>query len=123
MTIIGLIAAASKEPWTADALCQETDPEIFFPIQGGNPIAAKLICRACRVRAECLEFAVRNNEGYGIWGGLTEKERRGLKHERKAPTPLRCRNGHPRDTSGGCRRCAHEAWLRYKARKRAGIAK
>ncbi|MCR8670415.1 WhiB family transcriptional regulator [Agrococcus sp. HG114] len=65
--------------WQADALCAETDPEAFFPEKGGSTRDAKRICESCEVRAECLEYALQNDERFGIWGGLSERERRKLR--------------------------------------------
>ncbi|WP_084155190.1 WhiB family transcriptional regulator [Agrococcus lahaulensis] len=65
--------------WQADALCAETDPEAFFPEKGGSTRDAKRICESCEVRAECLEYALENDERFGIWGGLSERERRKLR--------------------------------------------
>jgi len=65
--------------WQADALCAQTDPEAFFPEKGGSTRDAKRICASCEVRAECLEYALQNDERFGIWGGLSERERRKLK--------------------------------------------
>ena len=65
--------------WWPLALCAETDPEVFFPEKGGNNARAKRICRKCEVRAECLEYALARDERFGIWGGLSERERRRLK--------------------------------------------
>ena len=62
--------------WQADALCSQTDPEAFFPEKGGSTRDAKRICTQCTVRDECLEFALDNDERFGIWGGLSERERR-----------------------------------------------
>jgi WhiB family redox-sensing transcriptional regulator len=67
--------------WTELALCAETDPEAFYPEKGGSTLAAKKICRGCEVRAECLDYALANDERFGIWGGLSERERRRLKRE------------------------------------------
>ncbi|WP_431999486.1 WhiB family transcriptional regulator [Streptomyces sioyaensis] len=64
--------------WTELALCARTDPERFFPELGGTATEARRICHQCVVREECLEFALRNNERYGIWGGLTQRERRDI---------------------------------------------
>ena len=64
--------------WMRDALCAQTSPDEFFPDQGGSVTAARSICRACDVRAECLAYALANHERYGIWGGKTERERRKL---------------------------------------------
>jgi WhiB family redox-sensing transcriptional regulator len=65
--------------WQADALCAETDPEAFFPEKGGSTRDAKRICELCEVRAECLDYALENDERFGIWGGLSERERRKLR--------------------------------------------
>ncbi|WP_433516477.1 WhiB family transcriptional regulator [Nonomuraea sp. CA-143628] len=65
--------------WMADGLCAQTDPEAFFPEKGASSKAAKQVCRACEVRAQCLEYALGNNIHFGVWGGLTERERRRLK--------------------------------------------
>ena len=65
--------------WQTDALCAQTDPEAFFPEKGGSTRDAKRICTTCDVRTECLEYALRNDERFGIWGGLSERERRKLK--------------------------------------------
>jgi WhiB family transcriptional regulator, redox-sensing transcriptional regulator len=64
--------------WTSRSLCRQVDPELFFPEKGGSTREAKRICRDCPVRAECLGFALENNERFGIWGGLSERERRKL---------------------------------------------
>ena len=80
----------ADEPWTARlvtrgqwrlaAACQAADPELFFPISDSGPAReqaskAKAICATCRVRRECLVFALRTGQVYGIWGGTTEHER------------------------------------------------
>jgi WhiB family redox-sensing transcriptional regulator len=65
--------------WQRDALCAQTDPEAFFPEKGGSTRDAKRICAGCDVRAQCLEFALANDQRFGIWGGLSERERRKLK--------------------------------------------
>lgn len=67
--------------WQARALCAETDPEAFFPEKGGSTREAKRICEQCEVRKECLDYALRNDERFGIWGGLSERERRKLKRQ------------------------------------------
>jgi WhiB family transcriptional regulator, redox-sensing transcriptional regulator len=65
--------------WQERALCAQTDPEAFFPEKGGSTRDAKKVCLSCEVRAECLEYALANDERFGIWGGLSERERRRLK--------------------------------------------
>jgi len=65
--------------WQERALCAQTDPEAFFPEKGGSTREAKKVCVTCEVRVECLEYALANDERFGIWGGLSERERRKLK--------------------------------------------
>jgi WhiB family redox-sensing transcriptional regulator len=65
--------------WQVDALCAQTDPEAFFPEKGGSTRDAKRICASCEVKAQCLEYALQNDERFGIWGGLSERERRRLR--------------------------------------------
>jgi len=74
------------EPWMEAASCPSVDPEIFFPVKQldqSTPHRAKLVCSRCEVKAECLEYALANNE-YGIWGGTSEDERRRLRKARKS---------------------------------------
>lgn len=66
------------EPWTEQALCAQTDPDAFFPEKGGSVREAKRICARCPVQVECLASAIKNGERFGIFGGLTERERRRL---------------------------------------------
>ena len=65
--------------WQEQALCAQTDPEAFFPEKGGSTREAKRICIGCEVKGECLEYALGSDERFGIWGGLSERERRRLK--------------------------------------------
>ena len=67
--------------WMADGKCREVPPETFFPSDGLGVIRAQRICATCDVSAECLEYALENDERFGIWGGLSERERRRLKRE------------------------------------------
>lgn len=70
--------------WYADALCAETDPQIFFPEAGGSTRAAKKVCASCPVRVECLEYALAHKDAFGIWGGVSERDRRKIVREREA---------------------------------------
>ena len=63
--------------WTARAACKGTDPDELF-VQGAAQNRAKLICRGCPVRTECLADALDNRIEFGVWGGMTERERRAL---------------------------------------------
>lgn len=73
-----------QEPWMADAVCSQTDPDAFFPEKGGSTAEAKKVCLSCPVRTECLEYALSHNERYGIFGGKSERERRKLAKGRAA---------------------------------------
>ena len=64
-----------EPPWRQLALCAEVDSEIFFPERGGSTREAKKVCAKCEVRAECLEYALATHQRFGIWGGLSERER------------------------------------------------
>ncbi len=74
--IADLIGTAPE--WQESALCAQTDPEAFFPDKGGSTREAKRICSRCDVRTECLAYALDTNERFGVWGGLSERERRRL---------------------------------------------
>lgn len=63
--------------WQNYASCANTDPDAFFVEPGGDASYAKRICSGCPVKIECLEQGF--GEGYGVWGGRTERERRALK--------------------------------------------
>lgn len=67
--------------WTVNAVCRETDPDALF-VQGAAQNRAKLICRGCPVRTECLADALDNRIEFGVWGGMTERERRALLRRR-----------------------------------------
>src|SRR4051794_17774083 len=77
--LLGIGTEADAQSWQERALCAETDPEAFFPEKGGSTREAKKICTGCEVKAECLEYALANDERFGIWGGLSERERRRLR--------------------------------------------
>lgn len=80
MSLDELFGAVEQE-WQDQALCAQTDPEAFFPEKGGSTREAKRICQACTVRDECLEYALEHDERFGIWGGLSDRERRRLKRQ------------------------------------------
>jgi WhiB family redox-sensing transcriptional regulator len=72
---------ARGEDWRAAAACQDTDPDLFFPVSGAGQSLeqaeqAKAVCAGCPVRRSCLSFALSTGQTHGIWGGLTEEERR-----------------------------------------------
>jgi WhiB family transcriptional regulator, redox-sensing transcriptional regulator len=70
--------------WRVHAACRGEEPELFFPVASTGPALeqiaeAKEVCARCPVREACLDFALSTGQGYGIWGGLTEDERRSLR--------------------------------------------
>lgn len=71
-------APDTRDQWQPKAVCSQTDPEAFFPEKGGSTRDAKRICGLCPVRQECLDYALDNDERFGVWGGLSERERRRL---------------------------------------------
>lgn len=74
-----MAAQGDEDQWQERALCAQTDPEAFFPEKGGSTREAKRICLGCDVKDEYLDYALANDERFGIWGGLSERERRRLK--------------------------------------------
>ena len=73
--------------WQDRALCRKLDPEAFFPTRGTQPDDAKEACVFCPVRYDCLAYAVERGDRYGVWGGLTERERRPLVRAYRARFP------------------------------------
>jgi WhiB family transcriptional regulator, redox-sensing transcriptional regulator len=74
--------------WSKDARCRTADPDELF-VQGAAQNRAKLICRGCVVRTECLADALDNRIEFGVWGGMTERERRALLRRRPDVTSWR----------------------------------
>ena len=73
--------ATKQRSWRVDALCRDADPDELF-VRGAEQNRAKLVCMGCPVRTECLAEALDNRIGFGIWGGMTERERRALLRRR-----------------------------------------
>ncbi|MCC6225443.1 MAG: WhiB family transcriptional regulator [Microthrixaceae bacterium] len=74
----------ANDEWRAQASCQDTDPDLFFPVGTTGPAIeqianAKAVCDACPVKEPCLEFALSTNQDSGVWGGTSEEERRKLR--------------------------------------------
>jgi WhiB family redox-sensing transcriptional regulator len=80
-----------KPTWMKRAACRGTDVDLWFPGQGGPVAEAKAICETCPVREQCLDYALSNNEHWGIWGGMADRARRKERRERgmAAPPPFR----------------------------------
>lgn len=64
------------EPWQVEGLCSQVGGDLWFPEDGALGNDAKRVCAQCPVRVECLEYALENNEKYGIWGGTGAHERK-----------------------------------------------
>jgi WhiB family redox-sensing transcriptional regulator len=75
-------ADGADRRWQERANCLGVDPDLFFPERGASTREAKSVCRGCDVRLECLEYALGHGEKFGIWGGLSERERRRVRRER-----------------------------------------
>jgi WhiB family redox-sensing transcriptional regulator len=77
-----LDVVADDQDWKSKANCMGVDPDLFFPERGMSTREAKEVCRGCVVREDCLEYALANGEKFGIWGGLSERERRRIRRAR-----------------------------------------
>ncbi|MGI9021914.1 MAG: WhiB family transcriptional regulator [Acidimicrobiales bacterium] len=73
-----------ESDWRDEAACRDADTAVFFPLSDDEAGRAKAICATCPVREPCLLFALANREEQGVWGGLTESERRRLRRRRAA---------------------------------------
>jgi WhiB family redox-sensing transcriptional regulator len=74
--------ATDGRRWQEQANCLGVDPDLFFPERGASTREAKAVCRGCEVRGDCLEYALAHGEKFGIWGGLSERERRRVRRQR-----------------------------------------
>ena len=77
----GGLAMSWNEEWAAAALCKQSRPDELF-VRGAEQHKAKVVCAACPVRAECLAEALDNRIEWGVWGGMTERERRAVLRKR-----------------------------------------
>ncbi|MFD2419261.1 WhiB family transcriptional regulator [Amycolatopsis pigmentata] len=73
--------------WRHDAACRDEDPELFFPVGSSGPAVlqvaeAKAVCHRCTVASDCLAWALASGQDAGVWGGMSEDERRALKRRR-----------------------------------------
>jgi WhiB family redox-sensing transcriptional regulator len=90
-----MTATGSATNWRSAGACRSADPDLFFPVSSVGPAErqiaqAKLICAACKVRQECLDFALAQNQLYGIWGGTTAEDRqRDRRRKRRAAAARR----------------------------------
>src|SRR6188472_535764 len=79
---IPITTESDDRSWQDYANCLGVDPDLFFPERGASTREAKEVCRGCVVREDCLEFALINGEKFGIWGGMSERERRRIRRRR-----------------------------------------
>jgi WhiB family redox-sensing transcriptional regulator len=80
-----LIDRREPDPdWRERGLCREVDPELWFPQKGGSGNEARKICARCEVRSVCLAWAVESDQQFGIWGGVSERQLKALKRQRRA---------------------------------------
>jgi WhiB family redox-sensing transcriptional regulator len=80
VTWVGKVLPVELEPWQDRANCIGTDPEVFFPKIGKRSEEAQEVCSHCPVTSQCLEYARSHNERYGVWGGLSEADRKKKLH-------------------------------------------
>lgn len=85
-------AATADSDWRSLSACLDADPELFFPLSAWGPsltqlATAKAVCAGCEVRTECLHFALRTGQEYGVWGGTSEDERRTMRRTQLALEP------------------------------------
>lgn len=75
----------TDQTWRLQALCAQIggspEQDLWFVKKGGSTRKAKKVCLACPVRAECLDYALETKQRFGVWGGLTEHQRRPLEHQ------------------------------------------
>lgn len=76
--VLQIVLETANLGWMDDALCAQVDSELFFPEVGANTRSAKRICAKCPVKAPCLDYALATRQQHGIWGGLSDHERRGM---------------------------------------------
>jgi WhiB family redox-sensing transcriptional regulator len=115
--------------WMGDAACCQNDPEMFFPHVGGTGRHAKKICAACPVLRECRIYALHHDVS-GVWGGLSENERKEIKRGRKPKEIQPCGTvaafqRHVRDGEKPCDACraakndASRQWSQRRAERKA----
>lgn len=103
----------TPETWVDGALCAQAYPDAFFPDSDTperSTADALKLCASCPVRDECLTYALTHDERYGIWGGLTSRQRRRIKPLPRAERSTLCARGHDRvhGRSGPCKQCEQE---------------
>lgn len=87
--------------WADLGSCTNADPDLFFPQPGADTSYARSICRVCPVRTQCLEYALESGQKHGIWGGMTESQRRRLRRRAHPSNPVERRGGLPQPAEAG----------------------
>lgn len=95
--VVELLTLASRPAWHRQAACRWRPQEWWYPDRqhADDGRQAREICDGCPVRAECAEFAIEHGEEFGVWGGLSERERRAIRRERKTEATGRPRRERP----------------------------
>lgn len=75
------VPTTDERPWAAFAVCRDRDPDAFFPLTPEGERDAIRVCQGCPVQMDCLEFALEAKVRFGVWGGVTEKQRRTLERQ------------------------------------------
>ncbi|MFF2376438.1 WhiB family transcriptional regulator [Streptomyces xiamenensis] len=91
--------------WSKNGICRKTDPDELF-VQGAEQNRAKAVCTGCPVKTECLAYGLDHRIEFGVWGGMTERERRALLRRRPTVTSWRqlletARAEYERSTAAG----------------------
>lgn len=98
------LSLINREPWQADAVCLTVDQgDLFYPEKGSSTRDAKTVCQHCPVIEECLSFALRTDQGWGVWGGRSERERFRIKRGEDVPFTI---PGHRDVAINECHWCA-----------------
>lgn len=82
--LVDIATWLARPEWMSRAACRGSDTELFYPERGEQQAHVTTICRGCPVQFDCLDYAMINGEKHGIWGGLSEKRRRGLRRQARA---------------------------------------
>ena len=89
MSAPDLLNIETPPEWMAEGLCAQVDPELWFPEKGGPTRQAKAVCARCAVRPECLAYALAHDDRFGVWGGVSERDRRRMTRTARARVPDR----------------------------------
>jgi WhiB family transcriptional regulator, redox-sensing transcriptional regulator len=109
-------------PWARHAACAGSHPDLWFPDRGQNIGPAKAVCAVCPVRLECLDYALRWDIRFGVWGGLSEQERRRISPTRRSRRLPAAHGTTTRYARGcrceGCRQANHDYQRHWRPGRR-----